>query len=61
MDAIHEMFMKSFDGDLRILPTMPESWKDAQFKGLRAEGGFRVCTGVRYSPRNTRFSLGVLA
>jgi len=42
MDAIHEMVMQSFDGTVRIFPTMPGSWKDAEFKDLRAEGGFKV-------------------
>jgi len=42
MDAIHEMYLQSFDGTVRVFPTMPESWKDAEFRELRAEGGFRV-------------------
>jgi len=42
MDAIHEMYMQSLDGKVRIFPTMPGSWKDAEFRDLRAEGGFRV-------------------
>ena len=42
MDAIHEMYMQSSDGKVRIFPTMPGSWKDAEFRNLRAEGGFKV-------------------
>jgi len=42
MDAIHEMYMQSADGRIRIFPAVPDSWKDAQFKDLRAEGGFKV-------------------
>ena len=42
MDAIHEMYLQSVDGEVHIFPTMPDSWKDAEFKDLRAEGGFRV-------------------
>jgi len=42
MDAIQEMYMQSWGGKVRIFPTMPDSWKDAEFRDLRAEGGFKV-------------------
>lgn len=42
MGAIHEMYMQSLDGKVRIFPTIPESWKNAEFRDLRAEGGFKV-------------------
>jgi alpha-L-fucosidase 2 len=42
MDAIHEMYMQSFGDMVRIFPAVPESWRDAAFTDLRAEGGFIV-------------------
>lgn len=42
MDAIQEMYMQSYGDKLRIFPTVPDSWKEASFRDLRAEGGFKV-------------------
>ena len=42
MDAIHEMYLQSWGGKIRIFPTVPEKWKDCAFTDLRAEGGFKV-------------------
>ena len=48
--AVHDMLIQSWapsigqgePGIIRIFPAMPESWKDAWFDDLRAEGGFKV-------------------
>ena len=42
MDAIHEMYLQSWGGRLRIFPALPDSWREAEFRDLRAEGGFKV-------------------
>lgn len=50
MQAIHEMLLQSWSptpgtpntGIIRIFPATPESWGDASFTDLRAEGGYKV-------------------
>lgn len=42
MDAVHEMLLQSWGGRIRVFPALPESWEDASFDRLRAEGGFVV-------------------
>jgi len=42
MDAVQEMCMQSFGGIVQVFPAIPDSWKEASFKDLRAEGGFKV-------------------
>ncbi|MCP5543870.1 MAG: glycoside hydrolase N-terminal domain-containing protein [Akkermansiaceae bacterium] len=42
MDAVHEMLLQSWGGRLRVFPAVPDSWADASFSKLRAEGGFVV-------------------
>ena len=34
--------MQSHTGVIRVFPAVPDSWKDASFKTLRAEGAFLV-------------------
>lgn len=41
-DAVHEMLLQSWGGRIRVFPALPESWEDASFDRLRAEGGFVV-------------------
>lgn len=42
MQAVQEMLLQSWNGELRIFPATPSRWQDASFKDLRAEGGYIV-------------------
>ena len=44
--AVHEMLMQSWGGTIRLFPAVPQSWRDASFGRLRAEGGL-VVSAVR--------------
>ncbi|WP_238402858.1 glycosyl hydrolase family 95 catalytic domain-containing protein [Paenibacillus mesophilus] len=41
-EALHDMLLQSWGGTIRIFPAVPESWKEAAFHDLRAEGAFLV-------------------
>lgn len=45
--AIHEMLMQSHTGIIRLFPALPESWREASFRDLRAEGAFLVSADYR--------------
>ena len=40
--AITEALMQCCDGEINILPALPDEWKSGYIKGLRAKNGFGV-------------------
>lgn len=40
--AVQEMLLQSYSGVIRVFPAIPESWKNAAFHTLRAEGALLV-------------------
>jgi alpha-L-fucosidase 2 len=45
--AIQEMLLQSQGGVIRVFPSMPDRWHDAEFENLRAEGAFVVSARKR--------------
>jgi hypothetical protein len=42
VSALHDMYLQSWGGKIRVFPAVPAQWKDASFISLRTEGAFLV-------------------
>jgi alpha-L-fucosidase 2 len=58
--AVHEMLLQSWGGELRVFPALPPAWKDAAFHDLRAEGAF-LLSAVRRGGRTVLVRVHSLA
>ena len=56
LHATQEMLLQSWDGTLRVFPAVSDRWRDASFRDLRAEGGYRV-SAVRVAGRTQSVSI----
>ena len=50
---IHDMFIQSWDGTIRVFPAVPDAWGDIVFHDLRTEGAFLVTASRK--DRKTQF------
>jgi alpha-L-fucosidase 2 len=45
--AVLEMLLHTAGGVLRVFPAIPRAWREASFRGIRAEGAFLVSAALR--------------
>jgi alpha-L-fucosidase 2 len=45
--GLQEMLLQSYGGFIEVIPAVPGTWKDIEFKKLRAEGAFLVSLQMR--------------
>lgn len=55
VEAVNQLLLKSWGGIIRICESLPNSWRDAAFHNLRAEGAFLVSSSIHN--RNLEFIL----
>jgi alpha-L-fucosidase 2 len=55
-EAVHEMLLQSWGGVIRLFPATPWRWHDAAFRGLRAEGAWKV-SATRHNNATVRFAV----
>lgn len=56
MQAVQEMLLQSWGGEVRVFPATPSVWKDASFERLRAEGGYLI-SAERYGGHTTNVQI----
>jgi hypothetical protein len=44
--SLHELYLQSWGGKIRVFPAIPSTWQDASFINLRAEGAFLVSANL---------------
>lgn len=54
--SVQEMLLQSYSGTIRVFPAVPDSWRDASFRKLRAEGAF-VVSATRQAGRVKRIEI----
>jgi alpha-L-fucosidase 2 len=47
--ALQEMLLQSHSGIIEVFPAIPDSWQDASFHQLRAEGAFVISSNMENS------------
>lgn len=60
MQAVQEMLLQSWGGEVRIFPAVPSRWSSASFERLRAEGGY-VVSAERRGGHTVRVSINASA
>ncbi len=54
--ALQEMLLQSHSGKVILFPAVPDTWKDAEFRTLRADGAFLI-SAVRRGGKVTRVEI----